>query len=102
MSVGSHTFSFTFIRWYAVRSRSRDTTLNCIRYDRWQSWDAYFRSNSYTSPPSLAVNQRGHVPVSQVVPFVGGGSPVATLQPDEKTIDDHLAVQAIIRSYQVI
>lgn len=27
---------------------------------------------------------------------------MAAIQPDEKTIDDHLAVQAIIRSYQVI
>ena len=30
-----------------------------------------------------------------------GGSAMAGAAPDAKTIDDHLAVQAIIRSYQV-
>lgn len=42
------------------------------------------------------------MPVSQIVPYIGGGGHAATVEPDEKTIDDHLAVQAIIRSYQVI
>uniref|UniRef100_T1H4S0 2-oxoglutarate dehydrogenase, mitochondrial n=1 Tax=Megaselia scalaris TaxID=36166 RepID=T1H4S0_MEGSC len=40
------------------------------------SWDAYFRNN-YPNASAMAVGQ-----------------------PDEKIIDDHLAVQAIIRSYQ--
>lgn len=66
-----------------------------------QSWDAYFRSNTYCAPPSLAPTQRNHVPISQLAPFLGGGGAVSTVEPDEKTIDDHLAVQAIIRSYQV-
>lgn len=65
-----------------------------------QSWDAYFRSNTYCSPPSLAPVQRNQVPLSQLAPFLGGGA-VAGAEPDEKIIDDHLAVQAIIRSYQV-
>lgn len=30
-----------------------------------------------------------------------GGGALAGAEPDEKIIDDHLAVQAIIRSYQV-
>lgn len=44
--------------------------------------------------------QPGHVPLSQ---YTGGGgyAGLARAEPDEKTIDDHLAVQAIIRSYQV-
>lgn len=67
-----------------------------------QSWDAYFRSNTYCAPPSLAPTQRNHIPISQLAPFLGGGGgAVSTVEPDEKTIDDHLAVQAIIRSYQV-
>ncbi|CAD7082999.1 unnamed protein product [Hermetia illucens] len=62
------------------------------------SWDAYFRSNTYMAPPSLAPLQRNAVSVSQ---YLGSGSALATMgQPDEGTIDDHLAVQAIIRSYQ--
>lgn len=39
----------------------------------------------------------GHLPLSQF----GGAGVARASQPDEKTIDDHLAVQAIIRSYQV-
>lgn len=62
-----------------------------------QSWDAYFRNNAYRAPPSLS-SQTNQVPLSQ---FGGGGAGLQRAQPDEKTIDDHLAVQAIIRSYQV-
>lgn len=65
-----------------------------------QSWDAYFRNNTYCAPPSLAPLQRNHVPLSQIAPFMGGAG-LAGVEPDEKIIDDHLAVQAIIRSYQV-
>jgi len=71
------------------------------------SWDAYFRNNSYASPPSLAPPPKNHVPISQ---FTGAGSalapagyagpPMAGYQVDDKLVDDHLAVQAIIRSYQ--
>lgn len=32
---------------------------------------------------------------------MSASSALAGVEPDEKTIDDHLAVQAIIRSYQV-
>jgi 2-oxoglutarate dehydrogenase E1 component len=73
-----------------------------------KSWDAYFRNNSYASPPSLAPPPKNHVPISQ---FAGAGSalapagyagpPMAGYQVDDKLVDDHLAVQAIIRSYQV-
>lgn len=34
--------------------------------------------------------------------MMGGGPTLGTSQISEKVIDDHLAVQAIIRSYQVI
>lgn len=33
--------------------------------------------------------------------MMGGGTALGTGQINEKIIDDHLAVQAIIRSYQV-
>ncbi|KAL7047322.1 hypothetical protein ACKWTF_002863 [Chironomus riparius] len=72
------------------------------------SWDAYFRNNSYSAPPSLAPPPKNHVPISQ---FAGAGSalapsgyagpPMAGYQVDDKLVDDHLAVQAIIRSYQI-
>jgi 2-oxoglutarate dehydrogenase E1 component len=70
-----------------------------------QSWDSYFRNNSYSAPPSLAPLQRNHVPASQYMgsslPAVGGGAAGLGGRIDDKLIDDHLAVQAIIRSYQV-
>ncbi|XP_021697107.1 2-oxoglutarate dehydrogenase, mitochondrial isoform X5 [Aedes aegypti] len=68
------------------------------------SWDAYFRNNSYEAPPSLAPIPRNHVPASQylgsAVPALAGGSSAVGTRIDDKLIDDHLAVQAIIRSYQ--
>jgi 2-oxoglutarate dehydrogenase E1 component len=70
-----------------------------------QSWDAYFRNNSYSAPPTLAPPLKHHVPASQYggsLPAIGGvGSALSGGRVDEKLIDDHLAVQAIIRSYQV-
>lgn len=67
-----------------------------------QSWDAYFRSNSYVAPPSLAPAPKGHVSMSEyrgAMPQMGGFGGAMTA--DERVIDDHLDVQAIIRSYQV-
>uniref|UniRef100_U5EV19 2-oxoglutarate dehydrogenase complex component E1 n=1 Tax=Corethrella appendiculata TaxID=1370023 RepID=U5EV19_9DIPT len=68
------------------------------------SWDAYFRNNSYSAPPSLAPIPKHHVPASQYIgtslPAIGGGAALAGGRIDDKLIDDHLAVQAIIRSYQ--
>ncbi|XP_075159950.1 2-oxoglutarate dehydrogenase complex component E1-like isoform X4 [Haematobia irritans] len=61
------------------------------------SWDAYFRNNSYCGPPNLAPQQYNTLPVSAYGGMAGVGGPA----PDSKTIDDHLAVQAIIRSYQI-
>uniref|UniRef100_A0A1B0GI66 2-oxoglutarate dehydrogenase complex component E1 n=2 Tax=Lutzomyia longipalpis TaxID=7200 RepID=A0A1B0GI66_LUTLO len=63
------------------------------------SWDAYFRNNSYTAPPSLAPVPKGHVALSEIrgLPASLGSA----MSADEKVIDDHLAVQAIIRSYQI-
>ncbi|XP_039294155.1 2-oxoglutarate dehydrogenase, mitochondrial [Nilaparvata lugens] len=74
------------------------------------SWDSFFRSSSagappgaaYQAPPNLAELGRNQVPVSSLVPFMGGASPALSGGPvNEKIIDDHLAVQAIIRSYQI-
>ncbi|CAO1326799.1 unnamed protein product [Diamesa tonsa] len=69
------------------------------------SWDAYFRNNSYSAPPSLAPVPRNHVLASQYLgsslPSVGSGGAMASGRVDDKLIDDHLAVQAIIRSYQI-
>ena len=78
-----------------------------LRFDLLQSWDAFFRSSSsrgpgaaYQAPPTLADAGRNTIPISSVIPYLGGGnSNLGTI--DEKIIDDHLAVQAIIRSYQV-
>lgn len=71
-----------------------------------QSWDSFFRNSTagaapglaYQAPPSLAPSHN-QVPLGALLPLAGsqiGQSPL-----NEKIIDDHLAVQAIIRSYQV-
>ncbi|CAH1388601.1 unnamed protein product [Nezara viridula] len=71
------------------------------------SWDAFFRASAegappgaaYARPPSLATPERNTVPITALGPYLGGGG-IANAQISEKVIDDHLAVQAIIRSYQ--
>ncbi|XP_050670523.1 2-oxoglutarate dehydrogenase complex component E1-like isoform X7 [Leptidea sinapis] len=73
------------------------------------SWDAFFRNATngaqpgvaYTSPPNLAPYSKNEVPLTSLVPVSGGMPSIASGSPiNEKIIDDHLAVQAIIRSYQ--
>ena len=67
-----------------------------------QSWDAFFRNTergaapgeAYTPPPSLASSVKVSAPQATGVTATQGIS-------NTKQIDDHLAVQAIIRSYQV-
>ncbi|KAF7231961.1 hypothetical protein EG68_08376 [Paragonimus skrjabini miyazakii] len=68
-----------------------------------KSWDVFFRGvnagaapgEAYVTPPTLGQNLT--FPVHVQIP-----SPVSTaIKPDIKTIEDHLAVQSIIRSYQV-
>lgn len=70
-----------------------------------QSWDSFFRNSAqggvgYQAPPSLAPLGKNEIPVGALLPMMGGAA-VGTGQVSEKIIDDHLAVQAIIRSYQV-
>ncbi|XP_076168183.1 oxoglutarate dehydrogenase Nc73EF isoform X2 [Ptiloglossa arizonensis] len=70
------------------------------------SWDSFFRSSTagaapglaYQAPPSLAPSHN-QVPLGALLPL-GGGSQLSQIPINEKIIDDHLAVQAIIRSYQ--
>ncbi|XP_043492434.1 2-oxoglutarate dehydrogenase, mitochondrial isoform X4 [Polistes fuscatus] len=71
------------------------------------SWDSFFRSSTagagpglaYQAPPSLAPSHN-QVPLGALLPL-GGGSQISQMPINEKIIDDHLAVQAIIRSYQI-
>ncbi|XP_026486033.1 2-oxoglutarate dehydrogenase complex component E1 isoform X3 [Vanessa tameamea] len=74
------------------------------------SWDAFFRNATngaqpgvaYTPPPNLAPYSKNEVPLTSLVPASGGMPSIAAGSPiNEKIIDDHLAVQAIIRSYQI-
>ncbi|XP_058053761.1 2-oxoglutarate dehydrogenase complex component E1 isoform X3 [Anopheles bellator] len=68
------------------------------------SWDAYFRNNSYAGPPTLVPSPKHHVPAAQYLgsslPALAGAGAAVGGRIDDKLIDDHLAVQAIIRSYQ--
>ncbi|XP_046478917.1 2-oxoglutarate dehydrogenase complex component E1 isoform X4 [Neodiprion pinetum] len=71
------------------------------------SWDSFFRNSTagatpglaYQAPPSL-VPSYNQVPSGSLMSY--GASPALSHSPiNEKIIDDHLAVQAIIRSYQI-
>ncbi|EFA04760.2 2-oxoglutarate dehydrogenase complex component E1 isoform X6 [Tribolium castaneum] len=68
------------------------------------SWDSFFRNSAsggagYQSPPSLAPLGRNEVPATSFLPALAGVGGTGAVS--EKVIDDHLAVQAIIRSYQI-
>lgn len=70
-----------------------------------QSWDSFFRNSAqggpgYQAPPSLAPLGKNEISVGALLPMMGGAA-AGSGQVSEKIIDDHLAVQAIIRSYQV-
>ncbi|XP_011169570.1 2-oxoglutarate dehydrogenase, mitochondrial isoform X5 [Solenopsis invicta] len=70
------------------------------------SWDSFFRNSTagaspgfaYQAPPSLAPSYN-QVPLGALLPL-SGGTQLGQAPVNEKIIDDHLAVQAIIRSYQ--
>ncbi|XP_032671008.1 2-oxoglutarate dehydrogenase, mitochondrial isoform X7 [Odontomachus brunneus] len=70
------------------------------------SWDSFFRSSTagaapglaYQAPPSLAPSYN-QVPLGALLPLAG--TQIGQMPVNEKIIDDHLAVQAIIRSYQI-
>ncbi|XP_072376947.1 2-oxoglutarate dehydrogenase complex component E1 isoform X2 [Diabrotica undecimpunctata] len=69
------------------------------------SWDSFFRNSSqggagYQAPPSLAPLGKNELPVSSFLPALAGSTGLGAAPISEKVIDDHLAVQAIIRSYQ--
>ncbi|XP_011141083.1 2-oxoglutarate dehydrogenase, mitochondrial isoform X2 [Harpegnathos saltator] len=69
------------------------------------SWDSFFRNSTagaapghaYQAPPSLAPSHN-QVPLGSLLPLAG--TQIGQMPVNEKIIDDHLAVQAIIRSYQ--
>ncbi|XP_076462504.1 2-oxoglutarate dehydrogenase complex component E1-like isoform X1 [Babylonia areolata] len=67
-----------------------------------KSWDSFFRQagsgalpgQAYVRPPTLSPSPSAPIPLPRHA--VTQGAPV-----DEKTIEDHLSVQSIIRSYQI-
>ncbi|XP_050540620.1 2-oxoglutarate dehydrogenase complex component E1 isoform X3 [Daktulosphaira vitifoliae] len=72
------------------------------------SWDAFFKNCSlgalpgqaYQAPPTLSPPGKNEVLLSSILPTVQNTAAIGGSF-SEKMIDDHLAVQAIIRSYQV-
>ncbi|XP_072766090.1 2-oxoglutarate dehydrogenase complex component E1 isoform X2 [Anoplolepis gracilipes] len=70
------------------------------------SWDSFFRNSTagaapglaYQAPPSLAPSYN-QIPLGALLPL-GSGTQMAQSPVSDKIIGDHLAVQAIIRSYQ--
>ena len=72
-----------------------------------KSWDSFFRNCeqgiAYQSPPSLAPLRKNEIPARSLLPALNNlNVTTSDSNLNEKLIDDHLAVQAIIRSYQVI
>ncbi|XP_044726471.1 2-oxoglutarate dehydrogenase, mitochondrial isoform X2 [Chrysoperla carnea] len=67
------------------------------------SWDSFFRhsGSGYQAPPSLVPTRENEIPISALVPQLAGAGIAAGSSVSEKIIDDHLNVQAIIRSYQI-
>ena len=92
---------FAFHSWDSPQTEISCTVIK-ISVFAFQSWDAFFRNASngaapgaaYVSPPSLASSV-------QVTAPSPAGQAVSYAVPNTKVIEDHLAVQAIIRSYQV-
>lgn len=68
-----------------------------------QSWDAFFRQTARGAPPGQAYTPPPylHTVASSVPAALPGHAVEQGLPVDEKTIEDHLSVQSIIRSYQV-
>ncbi|XP_027854127.1 2-oxoglutarate dehydrogenase complex component E1 isoform X2 [Aphis gossypii] len=72
------------------------------------SWDTFFKNcdagaqpgAAYQAPPSLSPPGKNEVLLSSILPAVQSTTAIGGVF-SEKMIDDHLAVQAIIRSYQV-
>ncbi|XP_026815300.1 2-oxoglutarate dehydrogenase, mitochondrial isoform X6 [Rhopalosiphum maidis] len=72
------------------------------------SWDTFFKNcdagaqpgAAYQAPPSLAPPGKNEVLLSSILPAVQSTTAIGGVF-SEKMIDDHLAVQAIIRSYQI-
>jgi 2-oxoglutarate dehydrogenase E1 component len=69
-----------------------------------KSWDSFFRQTARGAPPGQAYapppflrSMTSALPAALPAHAVEQGLPV-----DEKTIEDHLSVQSIIRSYQVM
>ncbi|XP_025419010.1 2-oxoglutarate dehydrogenase, mitochondrial isoform X5 [Sipha flava] len=72
------------------------------------SWDAFFKNcdagappgSAYQAPPSLAPPGKNQMLLSNILPSIQSTAAMGGTF-SEKLIDDHLAVQAIIRSYQI-
>ncbi|XP_027854128.1 2-oxoglutarate dehydrogenase complex component E1 isoform X3 [Aphis gossypii] len=72
------------------------------------SWDTFFKNcdagaqpgAAYQAPPSLSPPGKNEVLLSSILPAVQSTTAIGGVF-SEKMIDDHLAVQAIIRSYQI-
>uniref|UniRef100_A0A0X3QC74 2-oxoglutarate dehydrogenase, mitochondrial n=1 Tax=Schistocephalus solidus TaxID=70667 RepID=A0A0X3QC74_SCHSO len=73
-----------------------------------KSWDIYFRSvnsgadvgSAYSRPPTLGVDNYG-LDLAHLIAAATASSPATSAVPGSKLIEEHLAVQTIIRSYQV-
>lgn len=66
-----------------------------------QSWDIFFRNTNAGAPPGTAY--QSPLPLSLgSLSAVARAQPLVEVQPNvDKLVEDHLAVQSLIRAYQV-
>jgi 2-oxoglutarate dehydrogenase E1 component len=78
-----------------------------------KSWDIYFRTGSYQSPPTLGggsqPNQQIQLAnINDLLAFIQKNTqghqtnvPLVAASPEEKSVDDHLRLYALIRAFQI-
>ena len=73
----------------------------CSVFGLGQSWDVFFRNANAGAPPGVAYQSPLGLTAAAGA-ALHQGSPMVGAQPNvEKLVEDHLAVQSLIRAYQV-
>ena len=66
-----------------------------------QSWDIFFRNTNAGAPPGTAYQSPLPLSLGSLA-AVARAQPLVEAQPNvDKLVEDHLAVQSLIRAYQV-
>lgn len=85
---------------FLAEARSRPACSDTCSFSL-QSWDIFFRNTNAGAPPGTAY--QSPLPLSPgALSAVARAQPLVAAQPNvDKLVEDHLAVQSLIRAYQV-